>query len=184
MEQALRFNEGKPQWSLVDFDSLRPMVEVLEYGCKKYDRDNWKLQCDDPRQHLQSGMRHLIELFKGDEHDPESRKRHIGHLMANCMMYAYHTKDVPREIPKNDENSMTYDQFREELDRVMKTKPEELRVGQATMLFLRKIWPQEWDRIIYLTTEGYVSNLDCFSNDANIPRLLSHLKKQWINHPN
>ena len=30
-EKALRYNEGKPQWSLIDFDSLEPMVRVLEY---------------------------------------------------------------------------------------------------------------------------------------------------------
>ena len=36
-EQALRYNEGKPQWSLVDFKSLEPLVEVLGFGAKKYD---------------------------------------------------------------------------------------------------------------------------------------------------
>jgi hypothetical protein len=36
MEQSLRYNEGKPQWSLVDFKSLEPMVRVMEYGCQKY----------------------------------------------------------------------------------------------------------------------------------------------------
>ena len=42
MNNALRYNEGKPQWSLVDFDSIEPLVRVLEYGCIKYERDNWK----------------------------------------------------------------------------------------------------------------------------------------------
>jgi len=35
-EQALRYNTGKRQWSLVDFKSLESMVEVLEYGENKY----------------------------------------------------------------------------------------------------------------------------------------------------
>lgn len=34
--QALRYNEWKPEWSLVDFGSLEPMVRGLEYGAKKY----------------------------------------------------------------------------------------------------------------------------------------------------
>lgn len=34
--QALRYNEWKPQWSLVDFGSLEPMVRGLEYWAKKY----------------------------------------------------------------------------------------------------------------------------------------------------
>lgn len=33
---GLRYNENKPQWSLVDFDSLESMVKVLEYGAHKY----------------------------------------------------------------------------------------------------------------------------------------------------
>jgi len=34
--QALRYNKGKKQWALVDFKSLEPMVEVLDYGKSKY----------------------------------------------------------------------------------------------------------------------------------------------------
>lgn len=34
--QALRYNEWKPQWALVDFGSLEPMVRGLEYGAQKY----------------------------------------------------------------------------------------------------------------------------------------------------
>ena len=30
-DKALRYNDGKPEWTLVDFDSLEPMVKVLEY---------------------------------------------------------------------------------------------------------------------------------------------------------
>lgn len=35
-DKALRYNYGKPKWSLVHFQSLEPMVRVLEYGTKKY----------------------------------------------------------------------------------------------------------------------------------------------------
>ena len=41
-EMADRFNAGKLQWSMVDFKSLEDMVRVLEFGAKKYSRDNWK----------------------------------------------------------------------------------------------------------------------------------------------
>lgn len=30
IESALRFNVGKPQWGLVHYKSLEPMVKVLE----------------------------------------------------------------------------------------------------------------------------------------------------------
>lgn len=91
-EVALRYNEGKLDWTLLDFESVTPLVEVMTYGATKYDRDNWKLKCKDPRQHLQSAMRHLISIIQGQEIDDESGKRHSGHVMANMMMYNYHTK--------------------------------------------------------------------------------------------
>lgn len=38
MIRAKRYNDGKLKWSLVDFESLEPMVRVLEFGAKKYTR--------------------------------------------------------------------------------------------------------------------------------------------------
>lgn len=33
---GLRYNTGKPKWSLIDYKSIEPMVRVLEYGMHKY----------------------------------------------------------------------------------------------------------------------------------------------------
>ena len=88
-EKSLRYNSGKPQWSLVDFKSLEPMVRVLEFGCKKYDRDNWKKGLD-KTEILESLSRHLFELMSGEENDPESGLGHIGHIMCNAMFWQYH----------------------------------------------------------------------------------------------
>jgi len=89
MEKSLRYNDGKPQWSLVDFKSLVPLVRVMEYGCIKYERDNWKKGLD-LTQILESMSRHLFALMSGEIVDPESQQEHIGHIMANAMFYKYH----------------------------------------------------------------------------------------------
>lgn len=88
--KALRYNDGKPQWSLVHFPSLEPMVRVLEYGAKKYEPENWK-QPMDKKQILDSAMRHLIRLLEGHETDDESRLPEVGHLMCNLLFYSYHS---------------------------------------------------------------------------------------------
>lgn len=36
MSKAIRHNQGKPRWSLVDHQSLEPLVRVLEFGEQKY----------------------------------------------------------------------------------------------------------------------------------------------------
>jgi uncharacterized protein YuzB (UPF0349 family) len=103
MEQSLRYNEGKPQWSLVDFKSLEPMVRVMEYGCQKYDRDNWKKGLD-LNQILESLSRHLFALMSGEIIDPESGQEHVGHIMANAMFWQYHNEK--QKVENSDINPM------------------------------------------------------------------------------
>lgn len=95
-DNALRYNEWKPEWTLVDFDSLEPMVHVLEYWMKKYTvwdvtwRDNWKKPMD-RKKILDSLMRHLVRLMADEELDSESKLPHIGHILCNAMFYSYHS---------------------------------------------------------------------------------------------
>jgi len=97
-DKALRYNDGKPEWTLVDFDSLEPMVKVLEYWMKKYTvwdvtwRDNWKKPMD-RKKILDSLMRHLVRLMADEETDSESNLPHIGHILCNAMFYSYHSKN-------------------------------------------------------------------------------------------
>jgi hypothetical protein len=93
-KKALRYNEGKPDWTLLDYPSLLPAVRVMEYGLTKYGRENWQLPCDTPRQHIQSAMRHLLALANGEEIDAESGCEHSGHIISNMMMWNYHNKKV------------------------------------------------------------------------------------------
>lgn len=89
---GLRFNEGKRKWSLVHYKSLEPMIEVLEFGAKKYTADNWKKGMD-KKQILECLQRHLAKLMDGETHDPESKLHHVGHILCNAMFYSYFTQD-------------------------------------------------------------------------------------------
>lgn len=88
--KALRFNEGKPKWSMVHFPSLEALPHVLEYGAQKYEVDNWKKPMD-LSEILNSMMRHQIDLMEGKLIDEESGLPIIGHLVANCMFFSYHS---------------------------------------------------------------------------------------------
>lgn len=98
-EKALRYNAGKLQWGLVHFKSLEPMVRVLEYGTKKYSKDNWKKGLD-KTEILESMMRHIIALFEGENTDPESGELHIGHIMANAMFWQYFNEKEKKGMEK------------------------------------------------------------------------------------
>jgi hypothetical protein len=93
-KQALRYNQGKVQWSLVDYKSIEPMVRVLEYGCFKYSKDNWKKGMP-ASQIIESMLRHTFKLLEGELVDPESGIEHVGHIQCNAMFLAYVLREKP-----------------------------------------------------------------------------------------
>jgi hypothetical protein len=105
-EQALRYNEGKLRWSLVDFDALADMVKVLEYGSRKYADHNWKKGLK-TTEIFESMMRHMQAYMRGENVDPESGLPHTGHIMCNAMFLSYMNTYRPdfdtRVIDKNKE---------------------------------------------------------------------------------
>ena len=88
-DKALRYNEGKPKWSLVHYESLIPMIRVLEFGALKYAPRNW-IKPMNETEILESMQRHLAALMDGEEFDQESGINHMGHIQANAMFYNYH----------------------------------------------------------------------------------------------
>jgi len=88
-DKATRYNQGKLKWSYISFKALEPMIEVLMLGAKLYGDKNWQKQMD-TTEILESMQRHLASLFDGEEFDKDSKLKHIGHIMANAMFYAFH----------------------------------------------------------------------------------------------
>lgn len=91
-EQGLRYNQGRRKWSLVHFESIEPMIEVLEFGAKKYAPKNW-MKGLKKEEILESMQRHLAKLMDGEENDGESGLSHMGHIQCNAMFYNYMIKN-------------------------------------------------------------------------------------------
>ncbi len=89
--KGLRYNTGKRKWSLVDFDTLSGMVEVLEFGSLKYSAHNWRNGLKHT-EIAESLMRHLVAFLGGEDNDPESGLPHVDHIQCNAMFLAYMTK--------------------------------------------------------------------------------------------
>lgn len=98
--KALRYNEGKPKFSLISLIALIPMIRVLMYGAKKYTThnpdgsvkstgaNNWKKGLK-KSEVLDSLQRHIAALLEGEENDPESGLPHIGHIQCNTMFLGH-----------------------------------------------------------------------------------------------
>lgn len=93
-EKGLRYNQGKPKWSLVPQSALLPMVEVLEFGATKYAPFNWQKGLS-YTEILESTKRHLDKLMEGEDFDEESKIHHIGHIQCNALFYAWMVRNKP-----------------------------------------------------------------------------------------
>jgi len=87
-EKGSRYNEGKIKWSLVPQSALLPMVEVLEFGAKKYAPHNWKKGLS-ITEICESLKRHLDAFMEGEDLDLESGLHHVGHMQCNTLFLSY-----------------------------------------------------------------------------------------------
>lgn len=84
--EGVKFDGGKPQWSLLPFKALREVVDVLTYGAKKYAPDNWKKVPNAKQRYIDAGFRHFTAYASGEALDPETGKSHLAHAIC-CLLY-------------------------------------------------------------------------------------------------
>jgi hypothetical protein len=90
-ETGKKFDSDKVDWTLMPWKELEQVLEVLEFGAKKYSRDNWKHI--EPARYEKAAMRHLISYATGEKIDPESGKSHLAHLMCNALFLMWNDND-------------------------------------------------------------------------------------------
>lgn len=87
--EGVKYDDNKPDWSLLPMKELIGTVHVLMHGEKKYSRDNWKFVDDGENRYYAALMRHLTAFQSGQTHDPESELHHLDHAMC-CLMFLRH----------------------------------------------------------------------------------------------
>ena len=75
---------GKARWSLLDFQTLSDVVDVLELGATKYSAGNYKHV--EPIRYVDAFLRHWYSYQSGEELDGESGKSHLHHMIC-CLMF-------------------------------------------------------------------------------------------------
>lgn len=86
--KAIRYNESKPRPTLFPVICYIHIIEILEFGAKKYSDNNWKKGLT-YKSCLDSLERHLIKFKLGEDRDKESGFLHIGHVIVNAIFIMY-----------------------------------------------------------------------------------------------
>ncbi len=79
-----KFDAGKLDYTLVPWDGLEEVVKVLEFGARKYARDNWQQVEGGMQRYQAAAFRHMIAYNQGEKVDPETGLSHLAH--AGCCL--------------------------------------------------------------------------------------------------
>lgn len=85
-ELGVKFDSNKPRWSLLPFEALEEVVEVLTSGAKKYAPNNWKYVPDADDRYMDAAFRHMAQYMQGDKHDGETGNNHLAHAVC-CLLF-------------------------------------------------------------------------------------------------
>ena len=80
----MKYDNDKLDYTLLPFDALEKVTKVLEFGAKKYARDNWKTV--EKSRYMKACLRHIFAYIRGEEKDSESGESHLSHA-ACCLLF-------------------------------------------------------------------------------------------------
>lgn len=92
-----KFDQGKPQLSLLPPLAIIGVGEVLTFGAVKYCKEGWKDVPDAVNRYRDALLRHFMAMLSGEDVDPDSGLPHIDHIQANAMFlshFFHEQKDV------------------------------------------------------------------------------------------
>lgn len=84
-----KFDEEKAMMHLLDPYWTEDVARVMTFGAKKYAAENWRAGIEFTRI-ISSLRRHLLEIEKGQDIDPETNLPHAAHLACNSMFLHYY----------------------------------------------------------------------------------------------
>lgn len=79
----LKYDAGKRPWHLLPPDAIEEVLDVLDYGQKKYQPRGWEAGMDWSRV-FSALMRHMWAWWGGEAKDSETGKSHLAH--AGCCI--------------------------------------------------------------------------------------------------
>jgi hypothetical protein len=99
---GIKFDTDKLDYTLLPWDSIEDIVKVLEFGARKYARDNWKNV--EAERYVKAAFRHLIAYQQGERSDQETGLSHLAHLGC-CVLFLLSMEKNNVAIPTSDRTS-------------------------------------------------------------------------------
>lgn len=108
MTEGVKYDGSKPRWSLIPEGVMEEVLQVLEYGAKKYAPDNWKHVPDATTRYYDAAMRHMDAWWQGESYDGETNRSHLAHAMC-CLMFLIWLEDFEMDKESQDKLRSLFD---------------------------------------------------------------------------
>ena len=89
---GLKYDAGKPRYSLIPPEAMRGVAEVLTFGAEKYEPNSWQKVEHAEERYLDALMRHIEAYRSGEQLDPESGLHHLKHAACNIAFLIHFTE--------------------------------------------------------------------------------------------
>jgi len=102
MSEGKKFDKGKLDWSLLDFDLVEPLIPVLMLGEDRYGYENWQKDFGPHysrrfkaarRRHERAAHRDPLAINKDD-----GNVHHLAQVAINALFELYHARVQAGEI--------------------------------------------------------------------------------------
>lgn len=85
-EKGEKHDSGKRRFSLLPLECIQDVIDVLEFGARKYQVDNWQKVPDAKTRYFDAALRHIFAWKQGEKLDQESGIHHLAHAMC-CLLF-------------------------------------------------------------------------------------------------
>lgn len=91
----MKYDNGKPQLSLIPPAALIEIAKILGFGAQKYGPNNWREDGGKTEwsRTYSSIQRHLTSFWDGEDTDPESGMNHLAHAATQIIILMQHQMD-------------------------------------------------------------------------------------------
>lgn len=91
MSEGIKFDQDKARIALLPSYPLTAVAKVIEFGAKKYGKDNWRGGMDWSRVYS-AAQRHLMAWNEGEDTDKETGISHLAHAACNILFLLEYEK--------------------------------------------------------------------------------------------
>lgn len=93
---GLKYDQEKPDMSLLSNIALIKVAQVMSFGKRKYSANNWRggiawTRC------LAACLRHVFAYLGGEDKDPETGLSHLAHAVC-CLMFILEFEDTHKDL--------------------------------------------------------------------------------------